>query len=165
MKEDPGELLKNYYSDIFNNHAQTKIFIDNKANWLLGISAVFLGLSFTFIEKRLDFSSLGYYLIFISSLVAFLLSLLILELPSLFIPVKHVDKSYMFLTSSRRVNAEDYSKKLGSIQTNEQLAEQYAYEICNMTARYINVKKRLLRWPTYILFFGLLFGSLFVLTF
>jgi len=152
-----------FLSDILRNHIQNKIHFDTKANWLLAVSALILSFSLPHIKEGLSITNLGFVIIFLSSLLAFLFSLVIFEPPNFLLKLPHSPKSMMFYKSFKHMTPEDYAKNLKKVKTSDAIIDQYAHDVSNLVNRSIAIKNKLIKWPAYILFFGVLLGAILTL--
>ena len=155
---------ENFFQDMFGNNIITMRHNDEKANWILAISGGIMALIFPHIQGAVNNNNFGLIIIFSSALISFLISLLIFDPPKFLKLSSHNPKDFTYYKSIyKKYNAEEYATILKSIKTNDQIIEQYAYAIADMTLGNIIVKTTMIRWPTYILFFGILVGSLIML--
>lgn len=152
-----------FLSDILNNHFREKIHYDTKNNWILGISGLVMGLSFPHVNTGLMQTNLGFAVIFITSLVAFLSSILLIN------PLRKKSRStnrfetVMYHKSFAHMNAKEYAKKLDNIDSEKKMIEQYAADILNLTQQSILMKSKFSRLPSYLLFVGVLAGAILIL--
>ena len=155
-----------FLSDILHNHFQSKMHYDTRANWMLGISAVIMSISLTQIKESVYRTNTGFVIIFLSALVSFLFSLIIISVPP-FVRRGGKDKrakTLMYFKSFKHMNAEEYANSLKNIKHNDEIIENYAADIVNLVKRSIVIKSKLIKWPVYILFFGVLIGAILILT-
>ncbi|MBU1270466.1 MAG: hypothetical protein KJ583_03160 [Nanoarchaeota archaeon] len=166
-KTETGRHLghENFFQDIFDNNVQTRLHIDEKANWILVISGGLMTLLFSQIRTAVTTNNTGMIIIFSSAFISFLLSLLIFEPPKFFLRGnRHHPKDLTFYKAIwKKYSPEEYAELLKNIKTNEQVIEQYAYSISDMVLKSIVIKSRMIKWPTYTLFFGVLTETLFLL--
>jgi uncharacterized membrane protein YgaE (UPF0421/DUF939 family) len=155
--------MDRFVSDIFRNHIQAKIHFDSKANWLVGISGLIMGLTLPELKGGLGLENLGFLIIFVAAFSSFLLSLVIFEPPNFLRRIKGNKQSLMYYKSFKNMSQEQYIRALKKIKTSEQIIDQYAIDITNLAHKCVEVKNRLIKYPTYILFFGILVGALIVL--
>jgi len=166
-KEDPQKQfpLEWFYSDIFHNAIVDKVHEDEKLHWMLGISALVMSLTLTTMRAGFTLENLGFVIIFFSSLMAFLLSLFIFELPEFCRKIPHSYKSIMYYSSHKKMSADEFAEKLKKIRTQEDISDQYAYNVANLVNRNSHLKSVLVKWPVYILFFGIIIGVVCIVLF
>jgi len=152
-----------FISDIYRSHIQAKLHFDSKANWILGISAVMMSFFFPQVAEGITLENLGYAVIFLSALASFLISLLIFEPPKFMKPFPHSKKTVMYYKSFKDMTPQKYYETLRNVKTEDDITKQYAYDIANLAIRCVEVKNKLIIWPTYLLFFGTLIGASLVI--
>ncbi|MBW2990508.1 hypothetical protein KY348_02265 [Candidatus Woesearchaeota archaeon] len=154
-----------FLSDILHNHFQSKMHYDTRANWMLGISAVIMSISLTQLKESVYRTNIGFVIIFLSALVSFLFSLLIISVPP-FVRRDDKDKrakTLMYFKSFKHMSAKEYADYLKNINHPDDIIDNYAADIMNLVKRSIVIKSKLIKWPVYILFCGVLIGSIFIL--
>jgi len=167
-KQEEGQYWDNlwaFYSDMFQNMLVDKIHHEEKTHWVLGISALVMSLTLNNLRAGFTLENSGFIVIFGSSLIAFLFSLIIFEVPSFFKKVPHSAKSLMYYRSYRDMSPERYAEELRKIKTINQVSDQYAYNICNIVNRNNAIKRKMLKIPVYLLFWGILIGFALIVLF
>jgi hypothetical protein len=158
-KADP-ELISQFLSDSLNNHIQAKQHYDNKANWILGVSAVMMSLLLTELKTGINGHSLGFFIVFLSSLIAFLLSLVTITLPR-FIKHNKRQNSIMYFKSCDHTDCEKILHEMKTLTT-DKIIENYTHEISNLVRSGLLLKAKLIKLPFYILFIGTLLGCILI---
>ena len=71
----------------------------------------------------------------------------------------------MYYHSYKTMSPDEYAKRLRAIDSIPEISNQYAYNIANIVNRNNYLKRKLLKWPIFILFWGVLVGFILVFLF
>ena len=85
MKKNP-ELYREFLKAMFTNNLTLKTHTDNKSNWLMGTSGVIMSITLSLLTKPETTNiTPGLMIIFIGAFLSFVISLLNLDIPAIFL--------------------------------------------------------------------------------
>ncbi len=155
---------KYYLRNILNNHIKNKLHTEKNIHWIMGSSAVLLGLTFPkIIDKGLG-AGPGIVIMSAGSLVSFLITLYAFEPLGLFTkPAEHKKKSLMYYKSFKDMTPEELAQSFASIDSYEKQIQEYANTLKNMVDRQLVPKNKLLKASTWVLMVSVLLGGIIIL--
>ena len=158
------EAMEYFMNDVFQNYLITKNHLDTKINWLLGVSAIIMGLLLPYIlTNDVSTSHFGLFIIAFSSLFTFLIGLLSLELPYSFIDHKTEEDTVMFYNRKKFKTSQEIFEELKKIESHDDILRQYSITIYNLVERNIKVKNRLFKFASHVLLMGLIAGFVIII--
>lgn len=162
MKKDnyERETVEHFMQDMFQNYLTTKTHIDQKVNWLLGISALIMSAALSMLSNHeISINRLTLFVIFMTALFAFLICLLTLDIPSFFTKDIHATtNNLMFYKTFKDKSPDDIYNELRKLKNFDDVVRQYSIHFHDLVERNLAVKKRFFNLARNILFYGMIVG-------
>lgn len=163
-KESKGkyerETVEHFMQDMFQNYQTTKTHIDQKVNWLLGISALIMSATLSALSNHeLNINRYALFVIFITALFSFLICLITLDIPSYFTKhIKPTENNLMFYKTFKNKTTEEIYAKLKSMNNFDDVIMQYSIHFHDLVGRNLSLKKKFFMLARDILFWGMIAG-------
>ena len=154
----------NFMRDCFRNYLTSKIHIDTKINWLLGISGLIMSLSIQYVAGEGNYLFVaGTSIIMLSSFFSFVIGLLNLDLPHFMLnSQKHAENNVMFHSHFKGRTVDDVANDFKNIKTEDDVIRQYSTNFYNLVNRNLLFKNRYFNVARNILLCGIILGILIV---
>jgi hypothetical protein len=154
-----------FFRDVFQNYLTNKTHIDTKINWLLGVSAIVMSLSIQYLPKEeMILYRLGILFILVGSFLSFIINLLNLDLPDFMTrSIPAAGHNVMFHRNFKNKTVEEITEELKTIKNQEDIVNQYAINIYNLTNRNINFKNRYFKIARNTMLISIIIGVIFIL--
>lgn len=170
MKKKSKELvvdvgINSFLRDLHKNHLTTKVHIDTKLNWLLGISGLISSIILPYILSSTEsFNYFGLMIIAASGYIAFVVCIFSLDLPENLLGVREAkENNYMYPGYFKNSSVEEIKESLSKIKNYDSILEQYSINMYNLINRNIIPKKRALNIAKNTLLAGIITGTLVIL--
>jgi hypothetical protein len=140
-----------FLRDSLNHHYNLRAALDQKASFLVGVSAIIFGLSIARLDK------LNFLVLAICSFITVFLTILVVFLP--FRGKLKEKLSLMCWWGFSNKNLNQYKDGLNNVfASDEKIAEEYSREIWNLVNYSLKPKTLILKWASFILILGLFSG-------
>jgi hypothetical protein len=161
LKENTSLILaqRDFMSDIYRNHLEHKRHFETKLQWILGASAIIIGLTAPYISSS---HNPGVIIISFAALLSFLVALYGFEPFNKLTYGTHNTDDVMFYKSFEHMTPQEYAEKLKNVDSIDKIASQYAYDLNNMVKRNIKPMRNYIKISTRILFLGMLTGLIVI---
>jgi hypothetical protein len=155
---------ENFMTDVLQNHLASRTHIDNKINWLLGISGLIMSISMQFVFKHETTAIyVGAYIIMITSFFSFTLCLLGLDLPKFKRKEEAREFNVMYYKSYEGKSNDEIVQGFKTLKTKEDILRQYAIEISYLVNESIPFKIKYFKMSRNVMLLGLVVGMLIIL--
>ncbi|MGV8141321.1 MAG: hypothetical protein ACP5NW_02680 [Candidatus Woesearchaeota archaeon] len=153
------DAMESFMNDVFENHLVAKNHLDTKINWLMGVSGLTMSLLIPYIHSvNPEIDTLGLFIVLFSSMIAFFICLLSLQVPKLLNKHKSEARSVMFFSRSVKYTPDYIYTELKDIKDYDDVLKQYSMVLYNLIERNIKIKDLLFRTSVYTLLVGLSLG-------